>query len=200
MPMTEFFAEAVLNQTFPGTPYTFPSTLYLGLLIAPTWTASASVNAGAYTVGTAFNSTNRHIYYTSGGGTTGGSEPAWNQGNGATTSDGSVTWTEATLLFDGGTFTGAEPVGNNYARYAASCSSGNWNTATAGPPSQVTNKAVFTFNTPSGTGWGQAVGTVTFDASSGGHALSWQVLSVQVACGNGTFPTFSAGSFSVTLG
>ena len=39
MPMTELLAEDILNQLFRGVSYSFPTTLYAGLGVAPVWTA-----------------------------------------------------------------------------------------------------------------------------------------------------------------
>lgn len=204
MPMTEFLAEALLGQIFRGASYSFPTTLYCGLGVAPVWTASTAYAVGAYVVGSAFNSTNRHIYKAtavSGSGTSGSSEPSWNQGAGATTVDNSganqITWTECTNLFDASTVTALEISGSGYTREGVVCSTGDWS-ITAGPPAQVANINAIAFPSPTAT-WGNVVVAFLSDASTAGNLLAWTLLTSEVVAGSGSSPSYAASALTYSL-
>jgi len=109
MPFTTLTEKALLGLELGDTAPSIPGTHYVGLLVAGSWAATTAYSSGQYVIGSAFASTNRHIYKCTTGGTSGGSEPTWNQTIGGTTTDGSVTWTEVSALFAAGTTTGAEP-------------------------------------------------------------------------------------------
>jgi hypothetical protein len=198
MPMTEYLAEAVLNQLFGDTAYATPATLYLGLGSAGTWAASTAYSAGAYIVGSAFSSTNRHIYKCTTAGTSGTTEPTWSQTAGSTTADNTVVWTECTDLFDAGSITGLELSGGGYARAAVANNTTNWPAAAAGPPAQKQNGAAISYASPTAT-WAQVVVVLVFDASTGGNLLAWMLTPDAVVAGLNSNPSFAVGAITVTL-
>src|ERR1039458_5898412 len=105
-----------------------PPTMYVGLIVANSWTASTSVTAGTsyVTAGNpnVFATTNRRVFVCTGSGKTGATEPTWVQSPpGSVTNDGTAVWTEASTQFNGTrnaydipTFTNAEPTDAAYAR------------------------------------------------------------------------------------
>lgn len=63
---------------------------------ATPWVASRVYPAGAI-VGPSKNNRNGHVYTTTAGGTAGAIEPTWLSGTGSTVTDGTITWTEASV-------------------------------------------------------------------------------------------------------
>jgi len=64
---------------------------------APQWGSLTMFGAAAYQRGLATpNQSAQQIFYTALGGLSGATEPAWNDANNGTTSDGSITWTNVT--------------------------------------------------------------------------------------------------------
>src|ERR1039458_8131100 len=102
----------------------FPNDiLYVGLIVANTWSASTSVIAATYATGTAFSSTNRHIYRCSQTGITGTTEPNWNTAPGGITYDSvgssqTVVWEEASAIFNSSAISAVEPTDPAYQRAA----------------------------------------------------------------------------------
>jgi hypothetical protein len=211
MAFCEYLASALLNEVLGGTAYTPPTSFQVGLLGAATWLPSTSIAAGVYAVGSTlwpFNSTNRHIYVCTTAGTTGSTEPTWNQTTAGTTTDNTVTWTECTNYFGAANFTQggghAElQTGNSpgYARVASYANStANWPATTTGgtPPITSENAVAITFpNTPSGT-WLQAVGFILLDQLS--NYLMWQLLTSAIVAGVASGPpSFAINALQVTL-
>lgn len=197
-PLCTYADQKVQNALFQAAAIGAPATWYAGLLVAPTWVLSTAYTAGQYVVGTAFASTNRHVYKCTTAGTTGSTEPTWTQTAGGTTTDGTVTWTECTNLFQAGTFTGAEQSGSAYARVAITANSTNFSAATSAVPSVTQNATAIAFPTPSAS-WGQAVALVMADASTAGNIWNWGLLTSAVVAGSGSSPSVAIDGFSWTL-
>jgi hypothetical protein len=181
MPFTTTEEKALLGAAFGGTTYTPPTDYYVGLIIAATWAASTAYTAGQYVVPTTFSSITGpvgKVFKCTTAGTSGSSAPTWPTTAGGTVTDGTVVWTEVSALFAAGTFTGAEPStsGTGYARVHVANTTTNFPTPTGGDPATTANSPAIVF--PSTTAsWGQIVGVVFYDASSGGTARSWSPLS-----------------------
>jgi hypothetical protein len=85
-----------------------------------------------------------------------------------------------------------EVSGNNYARQAITASTG-WSAVTAsGTSNQISNSALITFPTPSGS-WGTIIGVGIFDALTSGNLWMWNSITSQ-AIGSGVVATFAIGS------
>lgn len=143
---------------------------------------SATVNV-TYVVGSAFTSSNRHIFLSTTGGSAGGSEPSWNQSSGGTTSDGSIVWTECSVLFRSSTFTNTEPSGGAYGREPVTNNSTNWPAATGTDPSVISNGTTISFTTSSSS-WGNVAGFLISDASTSGNYWAWGLLNNLVSVGS----------------
>lgn len=104
----------------------YPSeTLYVGLIVAPTWSSgqAATVNQTYVTgsqFGTTYGQSNRHIYLCKTSGFSGTNEPSWNTSPGGITYDdngtNTIRWEEVTNRFNLGNFAYAEPTDMNYQR------------------------------------------------------------------------------------
>lgn len=199
MPATNYGEEKVLDLRF-GLTTTAPATDFIGLLIANPWTPATVVTLGTtYVVGSAFATTNRHIFKCTTSGTTGGSEPTWIQTSGATTTDNTAVWTECTNLFEAGTFTNAEPSTGAYARASVTNNSTNWPVATGNNPATKSNGVTITFTT-STAAWGNVAGFLTSDASSAGNIWFWGLLTSLVDVGSGSITfQFTTTNLAFTL-
>lgn len=198
MPLTTTGDQAVLNALMQAAALGAPTTWYVGLLVAPSWAASTAYTAGEYVIGSAFATTNRHIYKCTTAGTSGTTEPTWTQTSGGTTTDGTVTWTECTLLFQANTFTGAEQSGGGYARVAVTANSTNFAAATSAVPSVTQNATAVSFATPTST-WGQAVALTMNSAATAGTVWWWGLLTTAVVAGTGSTPSVAVDGFEWTL-
>jgi len=98
MPLTGY-GDAYSLQALFGKGTTVPADYRLGLIQAKSiWTASTAFVVGDIVVPINFVSTNK-IFRCTTAGTTGSSEPTWVTTAGATTSDNTAVWTEATPWF-----------------------------------------------------------------------------------------------------
>jgi hypothetical protein len=121
MGFTTYANDQILNAYGQAASLGGPATHYVGLLNATTFQASSSYSSGAHVIPTTFGTIagqEDEIFKCTTAGTSGWTQPTWTRTEGGTNADGSVTWTEVSLLFQAGTFTGAEVSGNNYARVA----------------------------------------------------------------------------------
>jgi|ERR1039458_4730915 hypothetical protein len=158
----------------------FPQSLYVGMIVAPSWTASTAVTSGAtyVTAGNpnVFATTNRRVYVCSATGTTGATEPTWVQSPpGSVTTDGTALWVEASPQFNGTrsaydtpTFTNAEPTDSAYARAPVTNSM-----ITLGDTVHPNPTLVWPTSTQA---WGDIVGLFISDAATGGNIWHWAVL------------------------
>ena len=205
MSWTTYANQQIQNALLQAAALGAPSTWYVGLLAVPNpagiWTGSTSYATGAYAVPSTFSSIagqQGKIFKATTGGTSGGSEPAWPTGEGATVTDNTVTWTEASTLFQAGTFTGAEPSGSNYGRVGVAASSANFSGATNAEPSVSYNATGIVFPTPSA-GWGYAVGAILCDAVSAGNVWNWAALLSPFNCAAGVALSLPANGLALQL-
>lgn len=178
-----------------------PATIYVGLLVVPNptgiWTASHAYSSGNYVVPTTFNSISGQqgkIFKCTTAGTSGASEPTWTSaGLGGTVTDGGVTWTEVSDLFQAGTFTGAEASGGSYARVGVTANATNFPNATSAQPAVLENGTAISFTSPTAD-WGFAVGWIEADASSSGNIWYWGAMTSYLDCSSGSSPSFGANA------
>lgn len=203
MPFTTTIEEALLGSFYGKTAYTAPTTTYVGLIAAATWTLTTAYTSGQYVVPTTFNSITGSvgkIFKCTTGGTSSGTQPTWPTTAGGTVTDGTVTWTEVSTLFAAGTITGTEPSGGAYARQGLTNNTTSWPAPTGGNPATVSNGAVVTYPTTTAS-WGQLAGIVVCDAVTAGNVDAWGPLSAlnTAATAVGVTPSFAIGQLTATL-
>lgn len=201
MAFTTYGTSRILNAWGQNTSLTSPTTHFVGLLGASLWAASSSFSLGAYVIPTTFGSISGEqgkIFKATTGGTSGSSQPTWPTTEGGTVTDGSVTWTEVSLLFQAGTFTGAEITGNNYARVSVTANSTNFPSASNAEPSVLQNGTAITFPTPSAD-WGLIVGFLTSDASTAGNIWQWGAMTSALDAPGGSTPAFGVNALQFQL-
>lgn len=205
MSRTTFANQKIQNALWQAAALGSPATWFVGLLCVPNptgvWTASHAYSSGQYAIPTTFDSIagqQGKIFKCTTAGTTGSSEPAWTTAEGGTVSDGTVVWTEASLLFQAGTFTGLEPSGNNYSRVSATANSTNFANATAAEPSVTQNSTAVNFPQPSAD-WGFAVGMIMADLSSGGNVWDWGAMTSHLDCPAGSNPSIGVNALSFSI-
>lgn len=178
-----------------------PTTHWVGLLTGTTWAASHTYSTGAYAIPSTFGSISGQqgkIFKATTGGTSGASEPTWTTSEGGTNTDNTVTWTEVSLLFQAGTFTGAEITGNNYARVSVTANSTNFPNSTSAEPAVLQNGTAITFPTPSAD-WGLVVGFVLADASTAGNIWAWGATTSALDAPSGSTPSFGVNALQLQM-
>ena len=201
MGFTTFANDKILNAYGQAASLGGPATHYVGLLTATTWQASSAYSSGAYVIPTTFGSIagqQGKIFKCTTAGTSGSSQPTWTTTEGGTNSDNTVTWTEVSLLFQAGTFTGAEISGNNYGRIAVTANSTNFPNATSAEPAVLSNGTAITFPTPSAD-WGLAVGFIVADASTAGNIWTWGAMTSALDCPPGSTPSFGVNALQLQM-
>ena len=181
----------------------FPATtLYVGMIVAPSWLPSHAYTLGQYvTVGSPSvfaSGVDRFVQICTTAGTSGSTEPPWNQTPGGATADGSgaLGWTEASLLFGNGTMTGCEPTSAEYAR----ASLDNSSPILFGDPRLSTPNPIVQWPTAVHN-WGTVVGIFLADAPTGGNIYAWGLTTtVTPVAGSGTAGIGPAPSMSLTQG
>src|ERR1035437_8881013 len=115
-----FIPIPVANIFLGSAAASFPNEiLYVGLIVANTWSASTAVTAATYATGTTFSSINRHIFRCIQTGTTGITEPSWDTTPGGITYDSvgssqTVVWEEVSTLFNSSILEAVEPTDPAY--------------------------------------------------------------------------------------
>lgn len=178
-----------------------PATHYVGLIGATTWQSLHAYTSGQYVIPTTFATIagqQGKLFKVTTSGTSAGSEPTWPTSEGGTVVDGGVTWTEVSLLFQAGTFTGAEISGNNYGRVAVTANSANFPNASNAEPSVMQNGTAITFPTPSAD-WGPIVGFTIADASTTGNIWFWGAMGSALNAVSGSIPSFGSGTLSLSM-
>ncbi len=189
MPYCATLEQALLGYRFGKVAYVPPATDYVGLIATAKWAPNVAVAAGSYIIGSAFASTNAKIYVCTTPGTTGGAEPTWDQTAGATTADGTAVWTETSLLFSAGSFTGAEPTDTAYARQPITNDGTHWTAVSGSNPASVSNAELVQF--PESTeAWNWIAGWFTSTLAAAGTPQTWGVVNVS---GQGALLVGSAG-------
>ncbi len=187
--------QAWLKFMFQGVAPTLPtSPLSFALVVAAygSWTASTAVATTGELVSP--TTPNGHFYELTTAGTTGTTEPVWPTAPGATVTDGTAVWTEASSLRVAGTL--PEVSGGGYARATLAVSSTNFPLASYTGSTylgqKVDNGAVVSYGSGSTTGnWGLIVGVMVFDSSATPVFLGSGVFGTAVQVNSGDpFPQF----------
>lgn len=199
IPATTYWEQQILPSLFGQGSFSAPLTYYVALFSAATWVASTPYSTGDYVVGVSFPSANAHVYICTTAGTSGSSEPDWNQANGGTTTDNTVVWTECTLLLQANDVPGLEvSTGYGYDRVTLLNRTTSFNAVSGSTPAVVTNASALYFPVPTAT-WGQVIGFGLFDASADGDLLIWGFLTQAQVTSSGVAGYFAAGTLSLGL-
>lgn len=178
MNKSNYLEQKWLEHMFKGVSYTAPSSVYVSLHTATVWQPNTAYSVGAYVIPSTFNTSGpKRLYRCTTAGTSGSSEPSWPTTEGATVSDGTVVWTEATPTLDSGTNLPPEVSGGGYARQGVAAGSG-WSAIadeSGGNGKQVQNAAEISFGN-AGSNWGTVVLACLWDAATGGNPLYWIIL------------------------
>lgn len=97
----------------------------------------------------------------------------------------------------GGNFT--EPVGNNYDRRAITRNGTNFNAASGGDPTTLTNAVAIQWLQATGS-WGTVTHVGIYDATTAGNLLWWAALDTSKAVANGDQPQIAIGGLTFQLG
>jgi len=192
MPLTGY-GDAYSLKTLFGKSNSVPADYQLGLIQAKSvWTASTSFSVGDIVVPVNFVSTNK-IFRCTTAGTSGSGEPTWVTTAGATTSDNTVTWTEASTWFYVSSQVIAKEVAatGGYTRVTLNNAtlSTKWIDPTTSVPSTAPastnwgNTISFPVSTGSGWGSGPIVGFILADTSTtsgAGNVWAWGTLSAYI--------------------
>lgn len=174
------------------------------------WAASTAFSLGARIYAT--NVSGPFVFECTTAGTSAAAQPTFNTGLGATTVDGTVTWTcyhvgtlkrpiFVALLTASPTEAGAltEVTGGGYARAQLDPSDANWSAPVSGN-GLVENAAVITFPTPTGNWSGPITHLAIVDRATGGNPRYIGALTNAKTVNNGDpAPTFPIGSFDITF-
>lgn len=204
MSLTTYANQKVQNALWQAASLGGPATWYVGLLVVPNpsgvWTATTSYASGTYVIPTTFDSISgqQGKIFKSGGGTSSSSQPTWPTSEGGTVTDGSITWTEVSSLFQAGTFTAAECTGTSYARVAVTANSTNFPNASSAEPCVTQNGTAINFATP-GADWGYAVGVILADASTSGNIWDWGAMTSHLDCPSGSSPSIGVNALSLSI-
>jgi hypothetical protein len=203
--LTTYANQKVQNALWQAAALGGPATWYVGLLVVPNpagiWTASTAYSAGAYVIPTTFGSISGQqgkIFKCTTAGTSAATQPTWPTGEGATVVDNTITWTEVSLLFQAGTFTGAESTGTGYARQAVTANSTNFAGATSAEPCVTQNATAISGWAPTAD-WGYAVGVILADASTAGNIWDWGAMTSALDCPNGSSPSIGVNALSLSI-
>lgn len=201
MGFTTYANDKLLNAYANATALGAPATHYVGLMTGTTWAASFAYALGAYVIPTTFGSISGQtgkIFKVTTAGTSGTTQPTWPTTAGGTVTDGTVTWTEVSLLFAQGTFTGAEISGNGYARVSVAANTTNFPNASSAQPAVISNGTAITFPTPTAD-WGLAIGFLLADAATAGNIWTWGAMTSALDCASGSTPSFAATALQLSL-
>lgn len=180
---TNFAENKLVDALFRGQALGAPATHYLALIVASRGYSNvirgAAVLAGDTVIPTVPNG---HLYRCTTPGTTAGTDPVWPTGSGATVTDGTAVWTEATPDLEAGTNL-VEVTGGGYARASLASSLANFagtqaagsTTASTGTSGTTSNNAQITFPAPTAY-WGVVAAVVTYDQASGGNPWTFEIL------------------------
>jgi len=221
MPFTSVVERALLGLEFGDATPSIPSSHYIGLFAAASWTPGMTCSSSTPTWvvpsnyqqpngQTATNSTSTgRLFYctTTGSGTTGTTEPNWpNSAGGVTAPDSnSVVWTEASYYLGSNNTVALEPSGNNYARVPYTNNSSYWSMPASNDPAYVVNNVLILFNNITPSPWGQLVGAGGWDRAIGGSptpVLRWWGLfsqTSQVATIINVQPNIPVGALTINL-
>ena len=196
--LTNYTRDQLRDHLFRTATFAKPANLYLGLLLAGGyWQANSTYAVGDTIVP---STPNGRIYRVTAitTGTSGAAEPTWPTTEGASVTDGGVTWTEQSLAIEAGTFD--EVVAASYARVPNNPANANWDAPATG---NTTNVPVLTFPAPAEdwTPGGAIVAAyMLFDALTAGNALWWTGLTTPVSImANDPAPKFAANAASYTI-
>ena len=192
MNKSNFLEDEVVKHIFRTGSFAKPSALHVGLILGDLiWAATTAVGLNDIMVPVAPAG---NLFICTTAGTTGGSEPTFDTDAGATTADGSVVWTEMSLLLKADTGTTIPEVsGGSYARVQRDPLDANWDNPN---PGDVDNAASIAFPAPTAN-WGLVVGMFFASAATNGNSYYWGVLNTSKTVNNGdAAPTFAAGTLT----
>lgn len=206
MGFTTLANQKLLNSYGQAASLAGPSTIWFGLLVVPNptgvWTASHAYTSGQYVIPTTFDSISGQqgkIFKCTTSGTSGGTTPTFPTTAGGTVTDGgTLVWTECSLLFAAGTFTGAEASGSGYARQSLTANSTSFPNASSASPSVSSNGAAISGYAPTGD-LGFAVGWIESDASTVGNLWYWGALSTHIDLAASSSPSFAISALQHQL-
>jgi hypothetical protein len=201
MGFTTYAQDKILNAYGQNSALAPPATHHIGLLKAVQWASTTGYAVGAYAIPSAFGSIGGDvgkIFKCTTAGTSGSSEPSWPTSAGGTVVDGTVTWTEVSILFESGSFTGAEISGANYSRASVTASSTNFPAASSAQPAVLENGTAISFPSPSAD-WGLVVGWIDSDAASGGNIWAWGAMTSALDAPSGSNPAFGVNGLQLSM-
>lgn len=188
MGFTDYLAEELLDHVWGGADYARPATLYVALYTGKAWAAETPFSEGDYAIPLTYNG---RVYKCTTAGTSGASEPSWTTTKGGTVSDGTVTWTEQSLLFQADTMpTEVAEVGY---RLAVTNNDTNW---PAADNRTKANGVALSFDEAT-EDWGTVIAFAIRDASSAGNNLGFGALQVAKTIGTGDTATFAIGALEI---
>jgi hypothetical protein len=212
MGMTDYAQNKITDARWRGQSLGAPATHYFGLITASKGTVARSTAYALNDTAVVIVNGLCVMYKCTTAGTTAGSAPAYAGVRGEAITDGTAVFTEQSVALDAGTFVEVSTSGTGYARASLAASLANFagtqstgsTTASSGTNGTTSNNSVITFPSPTAQ-WhptnGQIVGIVAFDASSGGNAWEWAMLSAPKSVNNGDpAPTISAAAFTSQIG
>lgn len=204
MSLTTYANQKILTAYGQNASVGSPATFYVGLLTATIWQATHAYTLNQYVIPTTFASKvtaqgqQGVIFVCTTAGTSGASEPTWPSTEGGTVTDGGVTWTEVSLRFQAGTFTGAEVAGNAYGRIAVTANSTNFPAASSAEPSVLSNGTAINFASPTAD-WGLVPGWIKADALTVGNIWEWGVMTTALDAASGSNPSIAVGALQTQL-
>lgn len=191
-------SEALLNAYFTGVGITAQADAYVGLITVSQgpWAASTAYTAGETIYATVAGTT--YIFECTTAGTSGTSAPSWNLGEGSTTTDNTVVWTEQTIAMRGGVFT--EATGGGYARQAVTANSTNFSvTLDANNRGKVVNSIAVSYGTVTAAlGW--CVAAIWMTAATAGSVLFLNTFTTPIDITANSTPQLPANGESIAIG
>ena len=183
---------------FNGTAYSYPTTVYVALLLCSKGPIARST---AYSVNDTVSFVaadgENHLYECTTAGTTAATAPAYPGAPGEVITDGTAVFTEQSTNIQAGTNV-VEPSGNGYARASVAMTSANFTVSN----NTVTSAAAISFPTPTApwqTSPQEIWGYATYDASTAGNMLRFGGLTTDQIINSGNTVSFASGALTFKL-
>lgn len=196
--ITNYYAGKLAAAEFQGTAYSFPATIYVGLLTCTKGpiarsTAYALNDTASYVAADGAN----HLYKCTTAGTTAATAPSYPGAENEVITDGTAVFTEQTSALQAGTAQ-VEPSGGSYARAAQTANSTNFTVTNA----TITDATAINFPTPTAnwvTSPASVWGFADYDAATAGNCLRWGGLTTDQYPATGNTVSFGAGALTVKI-